>query len=166
MEIIEFKGDMYPKFQTNGNAARFCRPFALEVCKGTGFDIGYCKDEWKFPGAIGIEPSIEPEFHAMNLPNVQVDYIHSSHMLEHYVGNWSEVLKYWHSRLRSGGVLFLYLPDFSQKYWRLWSNVKHCHTFSPQIMKAYFEDNGEMWSVSFVSGVDAYNAFIVIAEKA
>lgn len=166
MEIIEFKGDMYPKFQTNGNAARFCRPFALEVCKGTGFDIGYCKDEWKFPGAIGIEPSIEPEFHAMNLPNVQVDYIHSSHMLEHYVGNWSEVLKYWHSKLRTGGILFLYLPDFSQKYWRVWNNTKHVHTFTPEILKAYFEDNQEMWNVSCVSGVDAYNAFTVIAEKA
>jgi len=44
IEIIEFQGHRYPKFQSDGNAARFCRPFALEVCKGVGFDIGYSRE--------------------------------------------------------------------------------------------------------------------------
>jgi predicted SAM-dependent methyltransferase len=51
------------------------------------------------------------------LPDELVDYIYSSHCLEH-VDNWIETLEYWIKNLKDGGILFLYLPDFSQKYWR------------------------------------------------
>ena len=164
IEIIEFQGHRYPKFQSDGNAARFCRPFALEVCKRVGFDIGYSREEWKFPGAIKIKPSITPEFHAMNLPNMQVDYIHSSHMLEHYEGSWVQVLDYWVSKLRVGGVLFLYLPDYSQRYWRPFNNRKHVHCFEPKFIRDYMEANKSLDNV-FVSGVDMYNGFTAMAER-
>jgi Methyltransferase domain len=163
IEVIEFNKTLYPKFQSNGNAARFCRPFASEVCKGEGFDIGYGKEEWKFPGAIGVDLAIDPTYNANYLPPLTVDYIHSSHCLEH-IPNWSESLLYWASKIRSGGTLFLYLPDFSQKYWRTWSNKKHIHNLEPHLISEFLIECGLFKNI-FVSGVDNYNSFIAMAEK-
>ena len=158
------KPNIYPKFQTNGNAARFCRPFALEVCKGVGYDIGCGKLEWAFPNSIPVDLELRSEYDysATNLPTGEVDYIHSSHCLEH-LDKWVVVLDYWKSKLKSGGVLFLYLPSYSQHYWRPWNNRKHVNIFTPEMLEDYLSDNG--YKNIFVSGVDLYNSFMVMAEK-
>lgn len=164
IETIEFNGVQYPMFQTNGNAARFCRPFALEVCKGVGLDVGCMKKEWAFPNAIPIDISFDDGYHAMNLPDYEYDFVFSSHCIEHIKENLADVFDHWATRLKSGGVMFLYLPDYSQEYWRWWNNRKHVNTLNPQIMKDYFEQNPKFKNV-FVSGVDAYNSFTVMCEK-
>jgi hypothetical protein len=79
------------------------------------------------------------------------------------VQNWVEVLDYWKFFLRKDGVLFLYLPDFSQKYWRPWNNRKHIHSFTPEIIKAYLIENG-FYSV-YVSGIDLNNSFMAMGMK-
>lgn len=168
IETIEFKGKHYPLFQTNGNAARFCQPFALEVCKGMGLDVGCSKKGWAFPGSRPIDLSFDDGYHATNLPLTHNgglwDYITSSHMAEHFIGNLADMFDHWASRLKSGGVMFLYLPDYSQEYWRWENNRKHIHTLTPQIMKNYLHNN-PTWNKWFVSGVDAYNSFTVMAER-
>lgn len=166
IDIIEYKGSKYPLFQTNGNAARFCRPFALEVCKGDIIlDIGYCKDDWKFPNAIGVDIADNNGYHAMNLPNVIADAIHSSHLLEH-LSDWATVLDYWHSKLKENGVLFLYLPNMKEQvYWRNWHNRKHLSWVAPDVMKLYFADRGDLWKNIFISDNDLYNSFCVMANK-
>lgn len=164
IETIDYKNNSYPAFQASGNAARFIMPFALEVCKGTGLDIGYSKQEWKLPGAIGVEPSIDFTYDAMNLPEGQFDYIFSSHMIEHYKGNLANLLDYWTTKLKTGGVLFLYLPDYSQNYWRMWNNRKHIHSLTPQILSDYLKQSGAYKNI-FVAGVDLNNSFAVMAEK-
>lgn len=163
---IHFKGKDYPAFQTNGQASRFCMPFALEVCKGhIGYDIGCNRSEWSLPNSILIDPVIDPEHDAMNLPKLQADYIFSSHCLEH-LPNWSEALNHWHSRLKPNANLFLYLPNMdTQKYWRPWSNKKHIHYLTPAILGAYFEDNNLMWKDVFIGNTDPYDSFIVMAVK-
>lgn len=60
IKTIKFTNKEYPEFQTNGNAARFCMPFALEICKGVGFDIGCNRAEWSLPNSILIDPLIGP----------------------------------------------------------------------------------------------------------
>jgi len=157
-----FEGEKYPAWQASGFASRFALPFALEVCKGRGYDIGCNRVEWAFPGAIQIDPLINPQYHALNLPFKDADYIHSSHCLEH-LANWVDVLFYWHGALKPNGHLFLYLPDYSQKYWRPSRNRKHVHIFTPQIIKDFLIDNG--WKNVFVSGVDLNSSFMAIAEK-
>lgn len=164
IETIQFKDSVYPAFQATGNAARFCRAFAEEVCKGKGLDIGYSNPEWKLPGAIGVEPSIDFTYDAMNLPDGEFDYIHSSHMAEHFKGNLATLLDYWTTKLKSGGVLFVYLPDYSQHYWRFWNNRKHVHSLSPTIIEDYLIACGN-YSKVFVSGVDLNNSFIAMGEK-
>ena len=40
MQVVDYKGDTYPHFQTIGNASQFAIPFAMHVCNGYGYDIG------------------------------------------------------------------------------------------------------------------------------
>ena len=162
MDLVTFHNNSYPHFQTIGNASQFAIPFAKYFCKGHGYDIGFSKDEWKFPNARGIDLSLNDEFHANNLPDGEIDYIYSSHCLEH-VDNWVDTLEYWISKLKSNGILFLYLPDFSQKYWRPWNNKKHRHCLTQELLKEFCIDHN-MQNI-FVSGIDLNNSFIIVCQK-
>lgn len=166
LDTFVCKGVTYPLLQKKGFASQYIFPFAQKVCVGTGYDVGYSKKEWKLPGAIGVditdELDIKNDYHADNLPKETVDYVFSSHCLEH-VPNWVNTLDHWISRLNDGGVLFLYLPDKSQKYWLPWNNKKHNHVLDPNIIKEYLEDRN-MKNI-FVSGVDFNSSFAIMAEK-
>jgi predicted SAM-dependent methyltransferase len=161
IETVNYKENLYPKFQTNGFASRFCMPFAKEVCKGNGVDIGCGKEEWAFPGAIPIEIAIN-SYDAINFPHKDLDYLFSSHCLEHLY-DWVYALDYWYEKLKIGGVLFLYLPAYSQKYHRPWSNKKHKNIFTPEIIKDYLDYKN--YKKIFVSGIDLYDSFMAMAEK-
>jgi len=162
MEFIYYKNEKYPKFQTEGNASQFAISFAKHFCKGVGYDIGFCKEEWKLPNSIGIDIGLNNGYDANCLPDDLVDYIYSSHCLEH-VDNWIETLELWISKLKKDGVLFLYLPDFSQKYWRPWNNKKHKHCFTSNIIHQFLIDN-DMKDI-IVSGIDLNNSFIIVCKK-
>jgi len=162
IETIIYKNNIYPKFQSVGNASQFAIPFAKHVCNGIGYDIGCMKEDWSFPGSIPIDISFENGFSALKLPEKNVDYIFSSHCLEH-IQNWVDVMDYWFETLKTGGVLFLYLPDFSQVYWRPWNNRKHLNIFSPQIIEEYMIDKG--YKNIFKSSVDLNNSFMIFGEK-
>ena len=161
IKTIEYKKYSYPLFQSEGNAAQFAIPFAKHVCEGTGVDIGCNRLEWSFPGSLPVDPVIN-DYDALNFPYENLDYIFSSHCLEH-LSDWVSVLDYWTSKLKAGGVLFLYLPDYSQEYWKPWNNRKHLNIFSPTIIKDYLQDRN--YNTIFASQVDLNNAFMVMAEK-
>ena len=161
-KTIKFNGKEYPEFQANGNAARFIMPFAQEVCKGKGLDIGCGKEDWSLPGSIPIDVEFADEWDATNLPDYKYDYIFSSHCLEHLM-NWVRVLDYWTTRIRKDGILFLYLPDYSQEYWRPWNNTKHVNILKPEYLRDYLIHHD--WKNINVSGVDLYNSFAVYARK-
>ena len=161
METITFKKRKYPLFQAKGFAAQFAIPFALHVCHGTGYDIGCMKKEWAFPGAIPIDKAFDEGYDAMNLPQKNVDYIFSSHALEH-IENWVDVLDYWTEILKPGGVLFLYLPHYNQEYWRPWHNRKHLHCFDVKVIKDYMDQN---YIDIFYSERDLNDSFMIFGEK-
>lgn len=166
--IIQHSNIYYPAFQGEGYAAKFAMPFAQQVCKGVGYDIGCNRKEWCYVdsesnGAYPIDIAFHTAYDAYNLPDMQVDYIFSSHCLEH-LRDWVEALDYWGGKIKKGGVLFLYLPDYSQTYWRPWHNRKHLHIFTPEILRDYLSDKG--WNNVFISGVDLNNSFMVMAERA
>jgi predicted SAM-dependent methyltransferase len=161
INTVKHLNNEYPEFQSRGNASQFAIPYATHVCTGIGVDVGCNREDWKFPGAIAVDPVIN-EFDALNFPYENLDYIFSSHCLEHLL-NWVDVLDYWTSKLKSGGVLFLYLPDYSQSYWRPWHNRKHVNIFTPDIIVDYMRDN-EYQNI-FKSGVDLNNAFMVMGSK-
>ena len=161
IETIIYKNKLYPQFQSEGNAAQFAIPYAKHVCKGEGVDVGCMKEEWAFPGSYLIDPALN-NYDALNFPYENLDYIFSSHCLEH-VYDWVTVLDYWTSKLKPGGTLFLYLPDYSQEYWKPWNNRKHLNIFNPEIISDYMKDNG--YKNIFNSEVDLNNAFMVMGEK-
>jgi len=161
-ETVTFKDKKYPKFQSEGNAAQFAIPFAKHVCRGYGVDIGCMKPEWAFPGANLVDPILDEQYDALDFPYQELDYIFSSHCLEH-VHPWVDVMDYWYSKLKIGGVLFLYLPDYSQEYWRPWNNRKHLNIFTPQVLEDYMIDRG--YSNIFKSGIDLNNAFMIFGYK-
>lgn len=170
LQTITHKHNEYLSFQSTGNAARFIMPFAKEVIgeNKTGFDIGCMKPEWAYPDSILIDLAFDDPYDAYNLPQLESlpDYIFSSHCLEH-LPDWVGALNYWADNLRSGGVLFLYLPHESQSYWRPWHNRKHYHMFNPTMLNLYFEENDHLWSKHFVSqGADLNHSFCCVAEKA
>ncbi len=158
--FISYNGKTYPKFQTTGNASRFIMPVAVELCKGVGYDIGGNRPEWCLPGAIQIDPVINGK-DGNALPETLVDYIFSSHCLEHF-NNWVTGLEHWASRLKQGGLLLLYLPDYSQEYWRPWNNRKHKHIMNP----GHIADMLTSLNMTVtVTGVDLNNSFAVLAIK-
>jgi len=162
LNFITHQNKKYPSWQAEGNAARWILPLSQYHCIGKGYDIGYSKEAWMLPGAIGIEPSIDAQWDAMKLPSGEVDYIFSSHCLEHVQRNWYDVIDYWLSKIRIGGILFLYLPHASQSYWHPSSNRKHIHSFNGSEIEAYLDGLGHK---VYVSGPDFNNSFVVVCEK-
>ena len=161
--FVVFEGDKYPMFQTEGNASQFAIPFAKHLCQGRGVDVGFSKEEWMFPGAIGADCSDDSNpYHATNLPE-DLDYVYSSHCLEH-VDDWVGTLLYWVSRLKEGGTLFLYLPHRSQKYWRPWNNRKHLHVLDEEMIRGCLEF-ADVSHITISSGADLNSSFMVYAVK-
>jgi len=154
---------LIPKFVNSNFSSRFIFPFALEVCKGTGYDIGSGSIEWSLPGSIPIDPLIDSKYNDLNLPDGEVDYIFSSHCLEH-VDSWVNTLRYWNTKLKSGGVLFLYLPTYDKVSWRPWINWAHKHILSPSIIKDFLIHEGCYRNI-FVSERDLLYSFSVMCEK-
>lgn len=188
VDLIEFNGMLYPKFQSMGNAMQFAKPFAQHICKGIGVDVGCNRLEWLFSGELyasdpekysnfsswksaastgthsyPIDPVING-YDALTFPDgcEELDYIISSHCLEH-VNDWVDVLDYWHTELKTGGVLFLYLPDYSQEYWKPWNNRKHKNIFTPEIIEDWMKHR--KFTHIFRSGVDLNNSFMIFGEK-
>lgn len=163
MKTIQYKGKNYPKFQDEGNASQFAIPFAKHICQGYGVDIGCNRQEWCFPGAMGIDLNFKDGNDAYNFEYKDLDYVYSSHCLEH-LPDWVAALDYWTSKLKKHGTLFLYLPHYAQEYWRPWNNRKHIHIFTPEIIRAYMEDRG--YINIFNSERDMNDSFMIAGEKA
>jgi predicted SAM-dependent methyltransferase len=162
MNTIEYKGKMYPRFQAMGNASQFAIPYAKHLCQGKGYDIGCNRLEWALPGAMPIDITFDDNWEAHNLPDQMVDYIYSSHCLEHLY-DWVGALDYWTSKIKVGGTLFLYLPHYAQEYWRPWNNKKHIHIFSPEIIRDYMTDRN--YKNVFYSERDLNDSFMIVGEK-
>ena len=159
MKTFHYKGNTYFEFQKHGFASRFVFPVAVEFCVGNGYDVGCGCKEWAFPGAISIEKRDGQD--AMNLPAGEVDYIFSSHCLEH-LDNWVSALEHWYTRIRIGGVIFLYLPHYRHAYWRPWENRKHIHALTAEMVQDCLENMG---CSAWTSGPDLNDSFCVVAEK-
>lgn len=165
IETIKFNTQIYPFFQSQGNAAQFAMPYAQQVCKGYGVDIGCHKKEWAFSNAdteVEIVDPIINNFDALHFPYDSLDFIFSSHCLEH-IESWVDAMEYWSKKIKKGGVLFLYLPDYSQEYWRPWNNHKHKHILTREVIYDNMIHN--KYINIFSSGVDLNNSFMIMGEK-
>ncbi len=140
-KVFEYKGSIYPEYIRNGNAVGHIQTIAQQFCQGKGLDIGGFYG-WTLPGAIPINiiDDVLP-YDAMNLPGKDLDYIFSSHCLEH-LPEPLEALKYWKSLLKPNGVLFLYLPHPDMEYWLPENNKKHLQIWTPAEMYSVIQQLG------------------------
>lgn len=162
MEFISYREKIYPAFQAKGFSSQYCFPFAQEFCKGEGFDIGCGKREWMLPGSQGIDLSFNDGYDAYNLPDKLVDYVFSSHCLEH-LPNWVDALNHWGTRLKINGILFLYLPHYDQEYWRPWNNRKHIHALNAEVIIDYLKQ--KEYGNIFHGQRDLNHSFTIVAQK-
>lgn len=135
--LFSYRGSLYPDYIRHGNAVQFIAATAAHYCKGKGVDVGAGK--WPLPGAIPHD-KITGE-HAEYLPEGELDYVFSSHCLEHLTDP-VYALASWKARLKTGGVLFLYLPHPDMEYWRPQNCRKHLHLFWPKDVAAMLRDLG------------------------
>lgn len=135
--IYEYRGSIYPDYLKRGNAAQYVTPIAAQFCKGRGLDVG--SGPWPFLDAQSVE--LRDGGDAMDLPAGQYDYVFSSHCLEHLT-NPVAAIEHWKTRLKPGGVLFLYLPHPSMRYWNPSNCRKHLHIFHPEDTANMLRDLG------------------------
>lgn len=160
-----YKGELYPAYLHEGNAGAFIREKALSYCQGTGIDVG--ANEWPFPGAVAIDDT--PAENALKLDRFQdasLDFVFSSHCLEH-IAEWQTALKLWVSKIKPGGVLFLYLPHESMLLWQPrgpWVGGAHKWSPSHGVVTQFLTEHG-MEIVESNSGRDGYWSFHVCARK-
>lgn len=155
-----YRNGLFPEYLRHGNACRFIAPAAREFCKGVGFDVG-CGD-WPLEGATPID--LKRGGDAMALPaGPLVDFVFSSHCLEH-LPDPIAALEHWRSRLRRGGVLFLYLPHPDMIYWRPQHCRKHLHAWTPEQMAEIVGDLG--FDRVLHSERDMAWSFAVVGRKA
>lgn len=154
----------YPPYLSRGNAAEYVVDEASAICQGSGIDVGAA--EWPFPGAVPVRD--EPRQNAYSLPQFpdgSLDYVFSSHVLEHLFRP-QEALALWASKLKPGGVLFLYLPHPRMVLWHpegSWGG-DHKWITSPRHVARLVSDLG--MSVRILTEVpDAYWSFRCVAIR-
>ena len=135
--VFEYRGKLYPDLIRHGNACSYVAQIALQFCRGAGLDVG--AGRWPLPGASPVE--LKDGGDAMDLPLGPFDYVFSSHCLEH-LANPISALEHWKTRLRHGGVLFLYLPHPDMEYWLPQHCRKHLHAWRPEVMAQIVRDLG------------------------
>jgi hypothetical protein len=111
-----YDGEFYPDYLTVGGNSLAIRRTALKWCRGAGLDIG--AGFWPLPGSTPVDTERGPGLQhpiASIAPGSQ-DYVFSSHCLEH-IEDWGGAIDLWASKLKAGGVMFLYLPHPSCKLW-------------------------------------------------
>jgi SAM-dependent methyltransferase len=156
----------YPDYLTVGGASYAIRLQAQKFCKGRGVDVG--AGLWPLPGSIPIDIERGPgrDFSIADIEDNSIDYVFSSHCLEH-IEKWQKDLKEWISKLKKGGIVFLYLPHPECKIWEPGSPFVGCgHRWkpTPEIIKRFLQEvHCEI--VQFDDGPDAMQSFYVCACK-
>lgn len=150
---------------TQHNAKQFCQENALQWCKGTGIDVGGGRDPLK--GATNIDP-----VPGTNQGNVKIalqdgsqDYVFSSHTLEH-LSNPAENLKEWVRVLKSGGIMYLYLPSPNYIPWRKASMGRwHLHDLSSGVLWEWFKLIPQMEVIEHVEQDRYFGRKIIMRKK-
>jgi SAM-dependent methyltransferase len=161
-----YKERFYPDYINMGGASHAIFREAKKFCQGKGIDIG--AGFWAFPGSIPIDTTRGRGL-STTLADIECnsqDYVFSSHCLEH-VDNWQDELRIWVSKIKKGGILFLYLPHQECEIWHPGSpfvGTGHRWIPTPDIVKQEINAIG-LNIVSFDDGPDAMWSFYVCARK-
>jgi hypothetical protein len=168
-DCVLYKGREYPLSLNNGNAIEHIKTRALKFCKGLGLDIGAGK--WPLEGAIPIDISYgngQDATHLNEYANQSMDFIFSSHCLEHIPENlWEDALALWLKKLKIGGYIALYLPHPEMELWHPGAPwVGDAHKWIPTLDA--ISDFFELHFIEIVDqfeGPDSYFSFFIVGRK-
>lgn len=156
----------YPDYLFVGGASFAIFEKAKLFLKGNGLDIG--AGFWEFPGSTPIDlfRGVGYENHIDDYAENSVDYVFSSHCLEH-ISDWEKELKLWISKLKKGGRLFLYLPHPSCEIWLPHApGIGDGHKWIPDCeILIKFLESLEMKIMFIDEGPDSMMSFSICAEK-
>jgi SAM-dependent methyltransferase len=161
-KFYRYRGKIYPDRLNGGNAEASIRETALRFCRGRGIDVG--ASEWPFPGAVAIQQ--ERGLQLDDVPEGSLDFVFSSHCLEH-IEPWQSALTVWISKLKPGGVLFLYLPHEDMELWHPgapWAGPSHKWIPTWQAIVPFLESQG-MTVTEVERGRDALWSFHIAARR-
>jgi SAM-dependent methyltransferase len=163
--FFKYKGEIYPDYLNKGNSVSFIFDKAKGYCQGKGIDVG--AGSGPLPGSIPIENEEEQNAYKLDkFLDGSLDYVFSSHCLEH-LDNWKDALSLWIRKLKTNGILFLYLPHESMHLWNPggpWVGNRHKWIPTYKIISKYLVDN-MMDIIEFNPGKDEYWSFHIIARK-
>jgi SAM-dependent methyltransferase len=162
----EYKGKFYPDYLTVGGACHAVFPVALKYCKGQGVDIG--AGYWPLPGATPVDPFRGPgqQLRLEDIGKATLDYMFSSHCLEHIV-DWRAALSDWNEKLKTDGIIFLYLPHPDCGLWHPGSPfVGSGHKWIPEInlIKRFLESMGHT-IIACDPGPDSMSSFFIASRR-
>lgn len=153
---------LYPDYLKFGAALEAVKPLAAKHCKGNGVDVG--AGRWPLPGSRAVENNTAENAYTLNESDDSLDYVFSSHTLEHLDRPW-EALTEWTRVLKPGGTLFLYLPHPACEMW-LTKNLRF-HLWNPDPVtleeRIATEYGYELQYVTYLP--DAFFSFVIIGKK-
>jgi len=162
---VVYYGRFYPAYLTGGDAKRFIEQKALKWCKGYGIDVGAGK--WPLPGAIPVDKTrTEDAYHLDRFADESLDFVFSSHCLEH-LRFWRSALALWVSKLKIGGILFLYVPHPDMKLWHPrepWVGTGHKWIVKPEKLLPFLKHLG-LEIIETQTEPDDYYSWYVVARR-
>jgi ubiquinone/menaquinone biosynthesis C-methylase UbiE len=156
------KSKLYSDYLKRGNMSQAVKSLAEKYCLGNGVDVG--ANNWPILGARIVEEKKEENAYVIKEHNDSLDFVFSSHCLEH-LKNWEKALKEWHRVLKSGGIIFLYLPHSSCEMWLPGVNKYHKWSPEPKIVSEFLEKELKMQIREITYLPDAFMSFVIVAEK-
>jgi SAM-dependent methyltransferase len=161
----QYRGDIYPDYLNHGNAKSHISELATQWCRGSGIDIG--ADRWPLEGSTPIQNEADLNAYKLDaFADGSLDYVFSSHCLEH-LQDWRAALQLWISKLKQGGILFLYLPHESMKLWHPcgpWVHSDHKWKPTLRVLIPFLQANG-IEVVKSKDGPDSYWSFHIIGKR-
>jgi SAM-dependent methyltransferase len=162
--FFKYKGVLYPEHLFRKKASAYINEKALLYCKGNGIDVG--AGAWPLKGAYAIEDNPHENAYKLNrFEENSLDFVFSSHCVEH-LDRWPEAIGLWIDKLKSGGVLFIYVPHESMVLWRPGEAMGLQHVWSPtyKVLNPWLEKHN-MRIVEFEPKHDQYWSFHIVAKK-
>lgn len=162
----EYKGKFYPDYLTVGGACHAIFREALKFCKGDGIDVG--AGLWPLPGSVPVDIWRGPGA-AKNIDDIPIgsqDFVFSSHCLEHN-SDWENKLHDWISKLKLGGIVFLYMPHPDCGIWEVGSPFvggEHKWTPTPEVIRLALQ-RVHCRVIARDDGPDAMQSFWLCAQK-
>lgn len=152
----------YADYIKHGAAVEGVKFLAQKYCKGKGVDIG--AGNWSLDGARAIENNPQENAYKILEENDSLDFVFSSHLLEH-LDDPNKAIGEWRDKLKSGGVLFMYLPHPACHMWKKENLKYHLWNPDPYYLEELFK-NDDSFDIEYMTYLpDGYMSFVIVLKK-